>query len=675
MMDRSELESMRRVLPLPIAQAMGRALESIHPAEQIKEWRMTMDVLISYVNAIVSSEYCAGQPVAKVDEKLRQDPQQTDSGRGIIQLGSTFKRMNGKRTLFCEPFRKWFYSELELQGETLTVCEHLNRLVTLRNKDTHARLSKHTIEQFIDACVAVIKRCVALRQYHLFVVRQQSPTPVGSTGQVSMLMGENPSSTFSVHWQGMTLLTDGVYLLSSGQDEILYLSPFLLWMEDVDVRRNTVFVWRLIKKGRLIYQSSLSNREESRWISVYGSNMEEEYSWEEWLDERPLTQHLILDSGHLDWSPTSLEHVVEALVEEEESEEETSTISFAGLKVVLILFVLTGGWIGLNWNQMSEYAVFPIPTTESEELTLGSDHSTGSEMISFNISMSPLRSEATLWVNGLEVESNTEVSVAVLPVSVEVRIGNRVCHFEEYSEDLPEIVQVNWQCSGLANLDMVSVEAGIFQFGAKNDTHRHTVEISHNLLAMSTEVTQQIWDTVMKSGGVTCPECPKVGVSWLDAIEFANRLSEFEGLPTCFIGTEFMGLDCEGYRLPTEAEWEFLAKAGTEQLFAGANSPAGVAIFEWNSDDRLSPVGQKRPNQWGLYDMSGNAFEWCLDDFVEEPVRQLDPLYILDSTRKVGRGGSFRSKEEAIRSTSRSSAAMDVQTDFIGFRLVRTDLK
>ena len=121
------------------------------------------------------------------------------------------------------------------------------------------------------------------------------------------------------------------------------------------------------------------------------------------------------------------------------------------------------------------------------------------------------------------------------------------------------------------------------------------------------------------------------------------------------------GLDCEGYRLPTEAEWEFLAKAGTEQLFAGANSPAGVAIFEWNSDDRLSPVAQKRPNQWGLYDMSGNAFEWCLDDFVEEPVRQLDPLYILDSTRKVGRGGSFRSKEEAIRSTSRSSAAMDVQ--------------
>ena len=125
---------MRRTLPLPIAQAMGRALESIHPTEQMKEWRMTMDVLISYINAIVSSEYCSTTPVSKIDERLRQDPQQTDSGRGNIQLGSIFKRIQGKGTLFSEPFRKWYYSELELNNESLPVCEHLKRLVTLRNR-------------------------------------------------------------------------------------------------------------------------------------------------------------------------------------------------------------------------------------------------------------------------------------------------------------------------------------------------------------------------------------------------------------------------------------------------------------------------------------------------------------------------------------------------------------
>ena len=307
MVNRSELESMRRTLPLPIAQAMGQALESIHPTEQMKEWRMTMDVLISYINAIVSSEYCSTTPVSKIDERLRQDPQQTDSGRGNIQLGSIFKRIQGKGTLFSEPFRKWYYSELELNNESLPVCEHLKRLVTLRNQDTHARLSQEKMDGFIQDCVIVLKRCAALRHYQLFVVRQQSPTPVGSTGQISMLMGETPSSAFTVQWQGMTLLTGGIYLLNSSQDGLLHMNPFLHWMEDGDIRRKTVFIWRLIKNGSLIYQSSLSNREATRGLPVFGANGATEITWGEWLDLRPHPQRLVLDAGYLNWSPPSTE--------------------------------------------------------------------------------------------------------------------------------------------------------------------------------------------------------------------------------------------------------------------------------------------------------------------------------------------------------------------------------
>lgn len=670
MVDRSELESMRRVLPLPIAQAMGRALESIHPAEQMKEWRMTMDVLISYINAIATAEYCSTTPVAKIDERLHQDPQQTDSGRGNIQLGSIFKRIDGKDTLFSTPFRKWYYSEIELNHETLPVCEHLKRLVTLRNQDTHARLSQEKIDGFVQDCALILKRCAALRHYHLFVVRQQSPTPVGSTGQISMLMGETPSSAFTVQWQGMTLLTGGIYLMNSSQDELLHMNPFLHWMEDGEIRRKTVFIWRLIKKGQLVYQSSLSNREMTRGVSVFGIQGEVEVSWREWLAQRPHSQRIVLDSGHLNWSVPASDGTLE-MIEESDSEElseEVSEMSYTGLKVLLGLGVV-GGWLAFQWNQVPTHAVFPTVQSSTEEDSPTSIDDTDS---SVQFALQPFRDGATLWLNGEQIPIAESVQVTNWPVEIEIRMDGMVCHQETLMDMSQQMIEVQWQCIGRSAVQMADIPAGVYQFGAEGDAHRHAVEISRSFSMMTTEVTQGVWHRMMGGAEPECFDCPKTMVSWNDAVDFANRLSEFEGLEPCVVEGDFIGLQCEGYRLPTEAEWEYAAKAGTEQLFAGANSPVSVAVFEWNSEGAVERVGQKKPNQWGLYDMSGNVFEWCLDDFVEEPVRRMDPLYQIDSPLKVGRGGGFRSKEEAIRSTSRSSASMDIRQDFIGFRLVRT---
>ena len=123
------------------------------------------------------------------------------------------------------------------------------------------------------------------------------------------------------------------------------------------------------------------------------------------------------------------------------------------------------------------------------------------------------------------------------------------------------------------------------------------------------EATQVIFELWF---GLSSREC-----EWYDAVNFANKLSEELSLSVCYSiegrDVTWLNADCSGWRLPTEAEWEYLARGGEEHLYSGSNSIGDVAWYDGNSGSKTHPVGQKQANGFGLYDMSGNVNEWTWD--------------------------------------------------------------
>ncbi len=173
-------------------------------------------------------------------------------------------------------------------------------------------------------------------------------------------------------------------------------------------------------------------------------------------------------------------------------------------------------------------------------------------------------------------------------------------------------------------------------------------------------------------------------VTWYDAVQYCNMLSAKNGLNSCYTinGTN---VTCDfsknGFRLPTEAEWEYAAKGGRQNRgmkYAGSNSPDEVAWYRDNSGGKTHPVGQKQANEMGLYDMSGNVFEWCWDLYgVYSASSQTDPEGALSETYRVLRGGSWEPGADHVRTAFRACAPTAEKGynssrsyDF-GFRVVR----
>jgi formylglycine-generating enzyme required for sulfatase activity len=193
----------------------------------------------------------------------------------------------------------------------------------------------------------------------------------------------------------------------------------------------------------------------------------------------------------------------------------------------------------------------------------------------------------------------------------------------------------------------------------------HPVTISRAFYLQATEVTQGQWKRVMGSNPShfrTCGDnCPVEQVSWTDVGEFIRRLNRMEGT--------------DKYGLPTEAQWEYAARAGTAKRFHAGDGDEDLSRAGWwseNSGFETHPVGRKEPNAWGLYDMHGNVWEWVRDWYGPYPSsRVTDPEGPASGDYRVMRGGSWSSSAGFCRSAFRVSGDPAGRVSALGFRLLR----
>lgn len=233
-------------------------------------------------------------------------------------------------------------------------------------------------------------------------------------------------------------------------------------------------------------------------------------------------------------------------------------------------------------------------------------------------------------------------------------------------------------------LNMVYVAPGTFTMGALDDEDydqrehpSHKVTLTHGYYIAETEVTQALWEAVMGNNPSEFigKNRPVDSVNWDECNAFVSILN--------FITDK-------KFRLPTEAEWEYAAKGGNMSkgyIFSGSNNLHEVAWYIVNSGDKplvdktyylgdnnncqTHDVKTKKPNELGIYDMSGNVAEWCEDEYLEYTAdKQYDPITPSYNKSKVHRGGDYRSRSRHCRNTFRVGFEPEYSTAAYGFRLV-----
>ena len=222
-------------------------------------------------------------------------------------------------------------------------------------------------------------------------------------------------------------------------------------------------------------------------------------------------------------------------------------------------------------------------------------------------------------------------------------------------------------------MELVLLPAGTFLMGGdsvveqadENETPRHEVTFSTPFFIGKVAVTQAQWQTIMGNNPshFVGAERPVETVSFGDALEFLERLNRREATST--------------YRLPTEAQWEYAARAGSQDTYCFGSQRTQLDQYAWyqkNSGQETHPVGQLAANAWGLYDMHGNVHEWCSDWFDRNYYARspaCDPEGPQTGLARSLRGGDWGSLDWYCRCAIRSLSAADRRSPRVGFRVVK----
>ncbi|MBI4749436.1 MAG: SUMF1/EgtB/PvdO family nonheme iron enzyme [Acidobacteria bacterium] len=254
------------------------------------------------------------------------------------------------------------------------------------------------------------------------------------------------------------------------------------------------------------------------------------------------------------------------------------------------------------------------------------------------------------------VSSPLSPTIAIPPLTPKVAVEPIKKPPRQELAALPQLIKNN------LGMEFVLIPAGEFQMGAKQfapEKPVHKVKISQPFYLGKYQVTQAQWQAVMGSNPsyFKGENLPVETVSWDDCQDFIKKLN---------------GKGEGAYRLPTEAEWEYACRAGTTGDFGGTGKMKEMGWYSENAGGKTHPVGKKKPNEFGVYDMHGNVWEWCEDWYGLYPSGNVtDPKGPDRGSRRVNRGGGWRGTAVGCRSAARGVILPGYRASYLGFRLVR----
>lgn len=234
---------------------------------------------------------------------------------------------------------------------------------------------------------------------------------------------------------------------------------------------------------------------------------------------------------------------------------------------------------------------------------------------------------------------------------------------------------------------MTLVKGGTFKMGNsfeeifEDELPVHQVTLNDFYIGVY-EVSQAEYEAVMGNNPSNFVNKlnPVESVTWFDAVNYCNKLSAKEGLTPCYIigrnNRVTWDTKANGYRLLTESEWEYAARGGQysrNYTYAGDNDINTVAWYKDNAGGTPHNCGLKRPNELGIYDMSGNVWEWCWDwycsEYPSKPV--VNPTGVPSSSERCRRGGAWNIVSKSCRNTNRLNTPPDRKFNYVGFRIAR----